>query len=436
MNVFQLMLHPTCLYRIMPRRGDWLRNYLDTVVSRSEAPERFHWWVGASIIGGALRRHVYINMETFQWFPNLYVILVGPPGIVKKSTTINVGARLLRNIPGVNFGADISTWEGFVQQLDDAKDIHTPQMNGAKLDLDTRHSISCALTMTVSEWGTFFDPKNRQMVEMLTDLYDGKTDIPTVKFTKTQGTNFISNPFVNIIAGTTPLWLRDNFKSNFAGWGLSSRCVFMHCLEPEREIPYPDEVWNGMYHNSMGPLRDDLKWISDLHGECKLTKGARAFGHEWYPVHIARKRSLDADPYHDEWLSYYLARKWDHINKLAIILSVSQRNDLLIDENIMREAEKRCNEVEAEMGRVFGGAAATQHSIDGDTRLAVWKGLTELMTRRADGRVNSRDAYSFCLPYMDWRQFEALIKQLTAAGWIEASTDAEGVWYRHPITGA
>src|SRR5215469_3088410 len=121
-TVLSITQHPS---QIMRNHPNWLEAYLEVVVPRSEAPSRFHWWVGASVIAGAMRRHVYIDMESFQWYPNLYVILVGPPGIVKKSTTINIGARLLRDVPGVMFGADVSTWEGFVKQLDESRDIQS-----------------------------------------------------------------------------------------------------------------------------------------------------------------------------------------------------------------------------------------------------------------------------------------------------------------------
>lgn len=412
------------------KHAHWIQDYLRVVVHRGEAPEKFHFWCACSVIAGALRRRVYIDMETFQWYPNLYVILVGPPGIVKKSTTINIGARLLRDIDGIHFGADVTTWEGFIQQLDEAKDIHrVDTADGGKLTVEDRHTVTCALTMTISEWGTFFDPKNWQMVQMLTDLYDGKTDIPISKYTKTQGSNFITNPFVNMVAGTTPLWLRDNFKSNFAGWGLSSRCLFMHCAEPEREVPYPDEVWNGLYKSSMRSFLDDLREISRLQGECRLSAAARNYGRDWYAEHVVRKRTIDSDPYHDEWLSYFLARKWDHIHKLAMILSVAQRNDLVVDTAMLQEATRRCDEVETEMYRIFGGVAATPHTQDGDRRVSVWRAMSEAMSQDS-GRVSSKAAYAAALPYMDWRQFDALVRQLSGAEWITTETDANGVWFR------
>ena len=90
----------------MPRRHfpDFLKAYVDSIAPRGEAPERFHFWCAVHAVGGALRRRVYIDAGNFRWMPNWYIILVAPPGVAKKSTVINIGARLLRTVPGVNIG--------------------------------------------------------------------------------------------------------------------------------------------------------------------------------------------------------------------------------------------------------------------------------------------------------------------------------------------
>ena len=60
---------------------DWLSAFCD-YASYGEAPRRMYHWVGISTIAGALRRKVWIDQTYFKWFPNFYVILVAPPGIV------------------------------------------------------------------------------------------------------------------------------------------------------------------------------------------------------------------------------------------------------------------------------------------------------------------------------------------------------------------
>src|SRR5574343_321589 len=72
----------------MPRNyQNWLRAYV-AFTADSESPDDFHFWTGVATIAGALRRRVWIDMRKFQWTPNFYIILVGPPGIATKSTSI------------------------------------------------------------------------------------------------------------------------------------------------------------------------------------------------------------------------------------------------------------------------------------------------------------------------------------------------------------
>src|SRR5215203_157636 len=103
----------------MPRRTkDWLSAFVD-YSGFGEAPKRMYFWVGVSAIAGALRRRVWIDQAYFSWYPNLYVILVAPPGIVSKSTTADVGMSLLRQVREINFGPSVVTWQSLVKSFAD-----------------------------------------------------------------------------------------------------------------------------------------------------------------------------------------------------------------------------------------------------------------------------------------------------------------------------
>jgi hypothetical protein len=99
-----------------------------------------YFWVGVSAIAGALRRKVWIDQAYFRWHPNMYIILVAPPGIVSKSTTASVAMRLLRRVPGIKFGPDVVTWQALVgafaeateKDFDDLVDVWNKQDNPKK----------------------------------------------------------------------------------------------------------------------------------------------------------------------------------------------------------------------------------------------------------------------------------------------------------------
>lgn len=392
---------------------DFIRSYVSTFAPKGEAPERFHFWTAVSTVAGAIRRRCYIDAGTFRWFPNFYVVLVGPPGVVKKSTVINIGARLLREVPHAHIGADCTTWQNFVQDVADAKDYladgGVPGADLAEAMMNQSYTVTSALTMQISEWGTFLDPNDKMQINVLTELYDGKVDQGWKKKTKTQGEDDIMNPFVNMIAGTTPDWINDNFTRQFGGWGLSSRCIFIHASEPERRIANPAKLWAGTFDETMKRFVEDLAHISMLQGAFDFEPEAEDFREAWYEQHSVRHAQMEKHPHKDPWLSYYMARKYDQVMKLSLVLAVSQWDTPRIALHHVREAVRRCDEIETEISHIFRGKGTI------DNRVArnrdVWNGICAAIIR-AGGEVEEWRVQNYIRGFMSGGDAQALVKQL------------------------
>jgi hypothetical protein len=351
-------------------------------------------------------------------------MLVGPPGLIKKSTTINVGSGLLREVPNVKIGADVSTWQSFVEEVAQAQDLFAE--GEVSVDpLDQQHTVSSALTLTISEFGTFFDPDDRAMVNVLTELYDGKVNSAFVKRTKTQGTDTIMNPFVNILAGTTPQWIHDNFKGRFGGWGLSSRIIFLHCDEKERHVAFPHKLWKGDYARTMKAFLEDLTTISQLRGTFTLTDSAETFYEHWYESHGERQTALNRHEHHDPWLAYYLARKADHVLKLSMVLSVSRSDTLIIDASDITDAVARCDEVELELSKVFQSSGSDRR--EGELNQDVWNGISNGI-RLQGGAIPEENFYAFTIMYMAGGKAVQLLNHLLAARWLAREQRDGRIW--------
>jgi len=213
----------------MPRiHQDWLQAYIQ-YASNSEAPTYMHFWSGVSAIAGALRRKVWFDMGHFAWYPNFYIIFVAPPGIVAKSTTSGIAMNLLRQVPGVKFGPDVVTWPALVTCFAESTEAFEYE--------NDFHPMSC-LTLESSEFGNLLDPTDRQMVDLLVHLWDGKQG-EFKKSTKNNGSDEVSNPWINIIACTTPSWIAGNFPEYMIGGGFTSRCVFVYADQKAKLVPYP-----------------------------------------------------------------------------------------------------------------------------------------------------------------------------------------------------
>lgn len=327
---------------------NWITAYAD-YASFSEAPRRFHTWTGISMVAGALRRQVWIDQGYFQWTPNFYIIFVGPPGIIAKSTTASIGARLLRRLSGVHFGPETVTWQSLVQSMAQAREM-VPMPDGLF------HTMSC-VTIITTELGTFLNPKDRDMVTVLTRLWDGQIDSFT-KETKTQGNDEIINPWINIIGCTTPSWFAENVPVHMLHGGFLSRCVLIYGDRKDRLVAYPGDEIPADFTERGDDLVHDLEVISTIRGEYRLSESAKVWGRNWYEEHYERIRSEIME----ESLQGYMARKQTHIHKLAIILAAAQRDARVIEREDLESADKMITPLEREMHRIFNTVGTTQMS--------------------------------------------------------------------------
>lgn len=326
----------------MPQRklSNWIESY-QTYASASEAPDKFHFWTAISTLAGALRRRVWIEQNYFQWTGNFYIILVAPPGIVSKSTTISIGMRLLRELPDIVFGPEAVTWQALTQAL--ANSGREIWWNGAY------HQMSC-VTIASSEFGTFMNPHDREMVDVMVSLWDGQLGT-WEKATKTQGNDEIINPWLNMIACTTPAWIAGNFPEYLIGGGFTSRCILVYADQKRHLIAYPGLATPKNFGSLRTDLIHDLELISNLMGPMELTPKALEFGTQWYEKHY---QELQAGKFDQGKFGGYMARKQTHIHKTAMIMALAKHDELFIDKEDLELASKIITELEEDMPKVFG----------------------------------------------------------------------------------
>ena len=326
---------------------DWLSSFV-TYAGFGEAPQHMYWWVGVSAIAGALRRRSYIDQYYFRWYPNFYVILVAPPGVVSKSTTANIGMDLLKRVPGIIFGPNVVTWQALVQCLNKAQE-EVEIVPG-------KHETQACLTINSSELGNLLNPQDREMVDMLVSVWDG-ADIR--KVTKGSGTDEVPRPLINLIACTTPSWIASSIPEYMLGGGLLSRCIFVFADRKERYVAYPGLAVPKDMAEIAELLVEDLTAISELSGEFGMTPDAVEWGMAWYERLFSK---VSADPR----LRDYVTRKQTHLHKLAMILSASRRDDLIITPQEMMDAEVALDKVEERMSEVFNQVGKTAEASAAD----------------------------------------------------------------------
>jgi hypothetical protein len=321
-----------------------LKNWLDGYVEYTENTESakiFHPWIGRSMIAAALRKKVWLHLGRIKVFPNLYIVLVAEPGIVRKSQSISYGVDILNEITNVELSADAITKEALLQDLEAcANDEQMP--NGDMF----RHS---SLSVISREFESFLGQKqeNTKMLVLLTDLFDCQ-ELPWKYRTKNSGTNTIPSVYLNILGATTPESLASTLPITAIGGGLTSRIIFIWGSKKNKKIPIP--FLSPKLYERREALINDLTVISRIAGGYNFSSKCQTEWEHWYMRFDERSPSrLCKDPAFNGWYS----RKPMFILKLAIINAAIRHSNLIIEWEDISQAILDIEEAEGAMSQTF-----------------------------------------------------------------------------------
>lgn len=375
--------------------SDWLSEFMQNA-EWGEAPPYFYFWVGVATVAAALRRRVWLDMGTFTWYPNLYTLLVAPPGIVQKSSTSDLGMRLLRNIPGINQGPTTLTWQSLYDAFLEVGDEFTVS--------PTETRTQFALYVNSPEFGITLNPKDTEMIDQLVHCWDGAE---MKKRTRKDGELKIATPSLNLIACTTPSWIAENVPQYLIGGGLTSRMLFVYGDTKARYVAYPQLVIPANYAERQATLIRDLERISHLVGSFTLTPDAYVWGQEWYEhFHQVEAPKLDKT-----LIGGYIARKQTLVHKVAMILSASQGDSLVISRATLERSAKLITQLEEKMPLVYNKIGMTSGANASEQVLAFL------------GRYNNRAPFNLLYQYMhklfpNVEDFETILVGMIEAGFI------------------
>lgn len=390
---------------------DWITTFLD-YTEHMEAPRLMRSWAGISAIASALRRRVWIDQDQFIWTPGLYIIFVGPPGVITKSTTTDLSTSLLREIPGglVKFGPNNITWQALATSFAGASEaFFYPEGSGEQ------HPMS-AITLVSRELGSLLNPKDQDLVNLFIELYDGAKVYE--KVTKMSGNDTIESPWINMLGATTPSWIADNVPRSALGGGLVSRCIFLYGDEKEKFVAYPKDSIRDMdaHRTVRTALIHDLEHIAvNLVGPYELTAEAKVWGKDWYEKLWTGAKTH----YSDDKMMGYIARKQTHMHKLAMVLAASYKDEMSITLADLQLADKMLTAIEGCLDQVFAQIGRSEQSIQADKFIGFL---------RQRGQVPYADAYRFVHQHFpNFHDFEGILDGAVRSGQVALVNTADGI---------
>jgi hypothetical protein len=315
-----------------------------TYTNKSEPPKLYHSWVAVSTIAAALRRKCKLQLGTLTFYPNMYIVLVGPSGKCRKGTAMGPGEDMLTDL-GIKIASTSITREALIHQLKTSSDT--------SITLDGKMSMHSSLTIFSKELTVFLGYNNQQLMADLTDWYDcaGRWEYRT----KNMGTDDIVGVWVNLIGATTPDLLQTTLPRDAIGGGLTSRIIFVYENKKDHTEPFPVQSREEIELGKI--LRTDLERISMLQGEFSVSE---AFIETWIQWYTAIDNS--PPPFEDHRFSGYFERRPTHMYKLCMIFNAARTDSMCIDVQDFDAALDLLIRTEKMMPYTFSGLGKSPHS--------------------------------------------------------------------------
>ncbi len=372
--------------------SDWIDSFIK-LTNNTEPPEIFHRWAAIGCIAACLQRKCVLPHGRLRFYPNLYIVLIAPPGRARKGTALDPVMQFLEEPRlSVRMASEALTREQLIRELFDSEAMYTGP--------DGLLYTHASLTILNSELTVFLGYNNPQQIKELTDWYDCKRHWSYR--TKNSGSFPVTNVWVNILGATTPDDIRVSLPPTAIGGGLTSRIIFIYAGAKRGVVTDPDITQEEIELEEQ--LLLDLEQIAAIEGEYKKTEEFREIWREWYPINDANP------PFSDAIFAGYCDRRPEKVMKLSIIMSASHSNELVVTGSDLLRAITTLEEAEINMPMALSGIGTGKHAdvlarIMAEISLVkecpldhiMWKFRNDVTRWELERLIGSLEAMQFCM---------------------------------------
>lgn len=377
--------------------GNWLKT-LGEYTEETESAREFWLWSGIFAICASMQRKIWLPYGLEPLFPNIYILLVAPPGKSRKGPPITLVKKMLEAIK-IPVSVDSMSKRALTKELATSSSLGFFEYKNKPMQQTSLAIISKELSSLLA-----VDPKG--MIEVLTDLYDCH-ETWTYK-TSEKGTDSLYNLCVSCFLGSTPKWIAENLPEIAMGAGFSSRLAVIMGYDKYKRITLPPVPPKETYEK----LIHDLGIISTLVGEFKWEPSAYSLHDKWYQALDEKYAQVK-----DERLHPFLERIHVMVLKVAMALRVSYSNDLTLVADDIGKATDLLERILETASDALAGHGRSRTSIDVETILVQLRTYKELSFREIL-QMNYRNTNK--------RELQEVLETIVAMGVVEMSFGPSG----------
>lgn len=349
------------------------------------------------MIGTAVTRGVAMRSRGNALHPNLFVEMVGGPG-TGKSQTVKAIRGIFIPATGMSIIPASITRAG----LEDYMQGNLQQRKSPDGSLLLSHEC---IGLSEEMQGILPD----QDLGHLT-LYNILYDLPNMHKarTRTNGEVALEAPYCSIFTGAQPAFLATTMPEQAWGMGFMSRSIMVFDTPRERKSMFE---FTDVDHKLKADLIADLKRIHNLHGWMTWEDKAIELYQEWWVVHgglpVPQSKRLGMG---------YNSRRELHFAKLAMIMSLSRTDDLIVSLDDVSRAIETLLYTEDRMKHIFAEMSST------GSMVAINDVLDIVKTKTAAGEQTAEaDLISILMQRFPSTQVHAMLENLIASEALKVS---------------
>lgn len=296
--------------RSLVPKGSWIWEYIDLVLPLTEAPLQYHVATGLSIVASALGRNVWRDMGASKLFPNLFLIVIGESGIMRKSTAIGFAQKFISELDNVKILGSYMSLEAF---LDAFRVFPNRLVIYDELKTLTDNNNKKYGAGLITQLTSFYNCRDEERIELKSIPEEDRT---------------IKNPCLNMLGATTADWMEVK-ESDIEG-GFFGRILPICAERPKRSIPLPPRMDEVKYKK----LISELKGIATITGEMTFTdKAERLYIHLYDGI----RREYEKEE-NKAFLSVFYSRLGINLLKLSMIFQIVTNRSLKIEMETVQKA--------------------------------------------------------------------------------------------------
>jgi hypothetical protein len=315
----------------------WLDELL-LQTSESETPVSFIKWAGLSAIAAVAKNNVYLDKFYYKLYPNIFVMLIAKSGM-RKSFAVYIAKELVKAIGNTRVITGRNSIQAIIKELAST----TTNENGKPPNTDSSALIASG------EFSNLLI-EDAQALTILTDLYDGHYNPEWSNTLKGSGLEKLKNISLTLLGASNQTHFKDRISGIDITGGFIARTLIVLENKKARNNPLTTKPKIKFDIDSLcGRLID----ISQLRGTFQFDDKGRSSFEKWYEDFCEVERNDDTGT---------TERMHDHVLKIAMLLSLSEKNDLILTKKDVEAGIDTCLQFTANVKNVTAGVGISDIS--------------------------------------------------------------------------